>query len=140
MSRPHAKLYGVKKKLNVGDDAFKAILLGETGSESAKGISWKAVEACVTKMELHYGSKEEAEPKKDSDWRELAKSPHARKIYVLWGILKRNKIVEARFPDGFVKRMSGRERAEWLTSVQANPIIEALIDWIKREGLASELR
>jgi hypothetical protein len=140
MSSPHAKLYGVKKKCNVDDRAFKAILLGETGKESAKGISWAAVERCVSVMEKDYGPKDAPDPKKDPDWREPAKTGQARKIYVLWGILRKADVVTARHPDGYVKRMTGRERAEWLTPAQCNPVIEGLTDWIKREGLERELR
>ena len=75
MSSPHAKLYGVKKKCGVDDDTFKAILLGQTGRESAKGISWPAVEKCVAVMEKDYLPEGEKAQKKDPNWREPAKSP-----------------------------------------------------------------
>ena len=140
MSSPHAKLYGVKKKCNVDDRAFKAILLGQTGKESAKGISWPAAERCVLVMQRDYGPKDDVPQEKDPDWREPAKTAQARKIYVLWGILRKAKVVTARHPDGFVKRMTERDRCEWLTPAQCNPVIEALVDWIKREGLENELR
>lgn len=141
MSSPHAKLYGVKKKCGVDDDTFKAILLGQTGFESAKGISWASVEKCVAVMEKDYLPEGEKPQKvKDPNWREPAKSPQARKIYVLWGILKRNGVTAARYPDKFVERMTNRSRAEWLTPSECNPVIEALNDWIKREGLEGELR
>jgi len=140
MTTPHRKLYAVKRKCNVDDDTFKAILLGQIGSESAKNITWAGVNACVKVMQSEYGSDDETQKEKDPDWREPAKSAHARKIYALWGILRRNDKVEARFPDGFVKRMTDRPRVEWLTPTECNTLIEALIDWIKREGLSRELK
>lgn len=140
MSRAHAKLYAVKRQCNVDDDAFKAILLGQIGRESAKGISWSGVEACVKVMERDYLPRDKKPQNQDPDWRPRAKSAHARKIYVLWGILKRAGVVKERFPDGFVKRLTDRERAEWLVPSQANKVIEGLTDWIKREGLDDELR
>lgn len=138
MSAQHRKLYAVKKECGVDDTTFNAILLGQVGKESAKDITWSGVEACVSEMRKYQPAAKREE--KERDWRPAAASPHVRKIYKLWGILLKGGIVEARYPDGFVERMTGKKRAEWLVPKQANVVIEALIDWIKRDGLEDELQ
>ena len=139
MSSPQRKLYGVARKYGITDDVIKAVLLGQTGRESARGLTWSGANACVAVFENDYAPKGTVEAKK-KDWRPTAQSPHARKIYALWGILRRNHVTQARYPDGYVKRMTDRERAEWLTPDQCNIVIEGLIDWIKRDGFGHELK
>ena len=143
----YRRLYGAKKEYGVPDDIFKAILLGQIGSESAKGITWRGAEACIGEFKKHNPGaalrKQQGKPAKKerpSNWRKPASSAHARKVYKLWGILKRNHIVETRYPDAYVKRMTDIDRADFLTPATANIVIEGLKDWIQREGLSGELK
>jgi len=143
----YRRLYGAKKEYGVPDDIFKAILLGQVGSESAKGITWAGTDACIAEFKKHNPGaalrKEQGKPEpkpKPDNWRKPATSRHARKVYVLWGILRRHGKVEARYPDAYVKRMTDIDRADFLTPAKSNIVIEGLKDWIEREGLVGELR
>ena len=60
-----------------------------------------------------------------------AKSPkgHVRKVYAIWGDLKRQRIwreTEHKSLDAFVARVCGVSCTEWLNPHQANKVIEAL--------------
>ncbi|MCK5296553.1 MAG: regulatory protein GemA [Alphaproteobacteria bacterium] len=64
-----------------------------------------------------------------------AVNPQARKIYALWGELKRLKAVEngdRKALRAFVKRMTNKEAPEWLLPQESYLVIEALKKWIER--------
>lgn len=137
MSAALRKLHAERRRLNIPEDTFRAILLGQTGRESSKGIGMSAANACVEEMRKY--SPASGKPPQRS-FRPRAKDPLHRLIYKLWGILRECDQVEARYPDSFVFRMTEVERPEFLTPAQANIVIEGLKDWIKREGFGDRLR
>ena len=137
MSAALRKLHAERRRLNIPEDTFRAILLGQTGRESSKGIGMSAANACVQEMRKYRPKATEPEHR---EFRPSANDPLVRKVYKLWGILRAADVVEPRYPDAFVRRMCDVSRPEWLTPAQANTCIEALKDWIEREGLGGKLR
>lgn len=137
MSAALRMLHAERKKNNISDDIFRAILMGQTGKESSKGISWNAARACVAEMQKHAPK---GAQQKTGEWRKASSDPLVRKIYKIWGILKRGDVVKTRYPDAFVKKMTECDRAEFLTPSQCNIVIEALKGWTQREGLGNQLR
>lgn len=133
MSAALRMLHAERRKAGVSDDVFRAILVGQTGKESSKGIGWNAAKACVAELQKH--NPQSATTKKDPNWRKASDDPLVRKIYKVWGILKRGHVVDSRFPDAFVKKMTDCDRAEFCTPAQCNIVIEALKKWGEREGL-----
>jgi len=131
------KLHAERRRLQIPDDIFRAILLGQTGKESSKGIGMSAANACVAEMRKHRPGDKGPDRK---EWRETSKDPLVRKIYKLWGILRNGDQTLARYPDGFVERMVKVGRPDFCTPAQANIVIEGLKDWIEREGLGDKLR
>ena len=139
MSAALRKLHACRREYKVPEDIFRAILMGQIGRATSKGITMGSVNACVEKFKEHNPAAAASAANKKKDWRPTAKCAHVRKIYALWGVLKRNNIVDARYPDGFVKRQTDMDRAEFLPAAETNIVIEGLIAWIKREGLGNEL-
>lgn len=139
MSGALRMLHAERRKRNLPDETFRAILLGETGKESSKGISFAAAGRCVDVMRKDYPMAGD-DTGKPSGWRKSSSDPLVRKVYKVWGILRRNDVVNEKFPDAFVKKMTECDRAEFLTPAQCNIVIEALKGWAEREGLAGQLR
>lgn len=137
MSAALRMLHAERRKRGLTDEVFRAILMGETGRESSKGISFDAAKRCVAVMKKDYPLDEDQKP---ADWRKASADPLVRKIYKVWGVLKRGDVVNARFPDAFVKKMTDCDRAEFCTPAQCNIVIEALKSWAVREGLEGKLR
>lgn len=133
MSGALRMLHAERRKNNISDDIFRAILMGQTGKESSKGISWENAKRCVREMQKH-GPKN-GELKKDPNFRKASSDPLVRKVYKLWAILRRHDVVNARFPDAFVKKMTDCDRADFCTPAQCNIVIEALKKWGVREGV-----
>ena len=50
-------LHAERRKNNISDDIFRAILMGQTGKESSKGISWENAKRCVREMQKHGNKK-----------------------------------------------------------------------------------
>ncbi len=138
MSAALRMLHAERRKHGIDDDIFRAILLGQTGSESSKGITFNAARACVEVMRKDYPiAPAKDEPK--TEWRKASDDMLVRKIYKLWGILKRGDVVNSRYPDAFVKKMTKCDRAEFCTPAQCNMVIEALKGWGEREGLGDKI-
>lgn len=133
MSAAHRMLYAEKRKNGINEDVFRAILLGQLGTESSKGISWSSAKRCVREMQKHSGNTPDEKPY--GEWRKPSDDPLIRKCYALWGVLRRGGSVKTRYPDGYVKKMTGCDRAEFLTPAQANVVIEGLKKWAERDGL-----
>ena len=139
MSGALRMLHAERRKRNIPDDVFRAILMGQTGRESSKGIGFSAAKACVAVMRKDYPV-ESDKTEKSANWRKPSDDPLIRKIYKIWTILRRNDVVISRYPDAFVKKMTECDRAEFCTPSQCNIVIEALKGWAVREGLGKQLR
>lgn len=125
-----AKVHIAKKELGLDEDTYRDALEAETGKRSAGKCSDAQLVAVLDRF-------------KERGWKpkRRAAEPHVRKIYALWTELRETGAVTAPKPHGFVKRMSkdamrpeGVDRAEFLSPEQAEPIIEALKSWVRREG------
>ncbi len=133
MSAALRMLHAERRKNNISEDIFRAILMGQTNSESSKGISWENAKRCVTEMQKH--NPNAAPAPKDPNFRKASTDPLVRKVYKIWAILRRAGVVNERFPDGFVKKMTECDRADFCTPAQCNVVIEALKQWGVREGV-----
>lgn len=134
------RLHGARRQYEVPEPIFRAILVGQIGQHSAKGISQGGVDRCIEEFKKHNPA---AIPKKEGkprDWRPASKSAHIRKVHALWGILRRGGIVTERYPDKFVFKLTGVSSTEFLIPKDANIMIDASIAWIKDEGLGHELK
>jgi phage gp16-like protein len=134
-----------KQQLGWDDEFYYGIWLpiqGATlkeGQYSASTLSntqlFKAVEAIKTKgFKVKYKSGNKiAGPKKSN--RKLADDAQSRKIRALWLEMHSQGIVrnpsEASLA-GYVKRLTGVEALQWLSSKQASGVIEALKKWQAR--------
>ncbi len=144
-----AKAHIAKKELGLDDDTYRSVLMRVTGKPSSakmtfaeldevlaefKAQGWKpALSFDRLRMRTRSGSTRE------NNYRRTAANAGARKVYVLWRILRENNRVGANRPDGFVRRMTGKDRAELLGSDETGMVIEALKAMIVREGLAEHI-
>ncbi len=130
-----AKIHIAKKELGLDDEIYRNMLENSTGKRSAGCMSDSElidVLNCFKKSGWlqKIGNK--------NSFRKISTKAYVRKIYVLWGLLKSGKVVKARFPDGFVRRMIGVENTEWVNPQEGNIIIEALKNWCDRENVHYE--
>jgi len=116
-----AKIHIAKKELGLDDETYRAKLCQITGKNSSGKMSFAELGQVVAAF-------------KTSGWKANKKNAHrpraanasARKIYAMWTELKHLGLVSAVRPDGFVKRMTGKDRLELLGSDQAQKVIEGL--------------
>ncbi|GLQ20484.1 regulatory protein GemA [Algimonas porphyrae] len=135
MSAALRRLHAERRRYSIDEETFRAILLGQIGRESSKGITMAGANACIREFAKY---KPELAPPSDENpdgWRRRSDDPLVRKIYALWTVLRNGGVVQPRFPDAYVKRMTKADRADFLTPVQCNTVIEGLKEIIDREGL-----
>ena len=131
-----AKIHIAKKDMNLDDDKYRALLYGATGKDSTKGMSYAEMEA-VLKAFTEKGWEQTVNKSKNARpmFRKKSTKGYIRKVYSLWGVLKKEGIVKARFPDGFCKRIVEIDNTDKLDKAEANKVIEALKQWCDREGV-----
>lgn len=120
-----ARLHLAKKEMALSDDSYRAILERVTGRRSAGEL---------IAPELHLVLAEFSRLGLKPRHRASGK-PHVRKVWALWGALGpalRNPSREGL--RAFVARQTGVADPEWLTSGQANKVVEALKAWQRRGG------
>ncbi len=127
-----AKIHIAKKDLGLDDDLYRDALERVTGERSASKLSHSQLEAVLGEFRSR-GWK----PKR----RKRSGKPEVRKVFALWGELREMGVATAPGPHGFVKRMTrseekpdGVEDPEFMDPQEARKVIEALKDWIVREG------
>ncbi|ELU11708.1 hypothetical protein CAPTEDRAFT_140450, partial [Capitella teleta] len=114
--------------LGLDDDTYRACLERVTGKLSAKAMSEAERERVIDEFKrLGW------EPFKG---RKKSNKPYVRKVYGLWTSLCEQGKADNPTRQGlkaFVKRQTDIDDPEWLTSDQANKVIEALKAWGARE-------
>lgn len=129
-----------KSQLRMDDEFYygiwlpeqKATIDPETGRYSAKTMTLEQLRQAVEHM-VRLGFKIKSSNDKSS--RKLAGDPQSTKIRALWLEMHNQGIVrnssEASL-NAYVKRLTGIEALQWLTTEQASGVIEALKRWQKR--------
>jgi phage gp16-like protein len=125
-----AKIHIAKKELQLDDETYRAKLHLITGKTSSGKMSPSELDKVLATF-------------RDAGWKPKRHRPRAthsvhRKIYALWTELKAKGLVTARHPDGFVKRMTGKDRPEMLGSNEAQKVIEGLKAIKQRSGRADK--
>ena len=132
-----AKIHVAKRDLGLDEEAYRAVLLGAAGVDSAAKLDWRQRAAVLRRLE-ELGWKPAPARKatgKGKPARKLADDPQSKKIRALWLDLHQLGIVrdpsEAALAS-YVKRMTGVAALQWLSSVDAIRVIEALKKWRDR--------
>ncbi|MCV6583984.1 MAG: regulatory protein GemA [Marinibacterium sp.] len=102
------------------DDIYRDVLERVAGVRSASGLTVRQKEAVVSEFK-RMGWKGQK--------REISKKGYVRKIFAIWGQLKRDGVWSNPDPASlraFVKKMTGCDDPEWLSFSEASDVIEAL--------------
>lgn len=129
-------IHAAKKKLSMQDDSYRAILLQIGGKTSAAELSDAKLEQVLAHMKK-CGFVVQAKGSK----RALADDAQSTKIRALWLALADAGVVHNRSETAlaaFVKKMTGVEALQWLSSAQASRVIEHLKKWQTRAGVVPE--
>lgn len=134
MEDPKARLKKLlhvgKRELGLDEDAYRLLLQSATGKTSSSAMTVPELEKALERMK-HAGFRVRA--RKGS--RKAADDPQSKKLRGLWLELHEKGVV--RNPEeaalaAWVKRMTGVEALEWLSSAQASRCIEEAKKWLKR--------
>ncbi len=120
-----AAVHAGRRALGLDDATYRALLQRITGRRSAADATPRDLQQVIEEMR-RLGFERVG-------WRRL-EEPHQRKILAMWRRMYDAGLVRERDPDGFVRRMAGVDRLEWLRAAEAEPVIEALKDWSERAG------
>ena len=132
-----------RRELGLDEEDYRTLLESVIGARSAKGLCVAQLDAVVTAMK-GIGFKVKARksaPGKRNSPPSTAKvqAPEVRKIRAIWITMKNDGLLHDGSEDAlgsFIRRMTananggaGINRAEWLTSIQAERVLEALKKW-----------
>ena len=131
-----------RRELGLDEEDYRALLESVTGARSAKGLSAAKLEAVITAMKgLGFKVKGGAQVNGRRSPPSSAKvqAPEVRKVRAIWITMYNDGFVRDGSDDAlgsYIKRMTasanggaGISRPEWLTSVQAERVLEALKKW-----------
>lgn len=135
------------RELGIDDDARKEMLRSRYGVESRKDLSADQLNDLIEHLKASGFRPTRAGQAQGGRKRPMSKHGYIRKLWALWGNLKRAGVLDATDTDAalvaFVNRhrkaghMDHIDQLEWMTEAEASPIIEALKAWCRREGLRS---
>lgn len=125
-----AMIHCAKRDLGLDEDAYRATLVRVGGAGSCSGMGIEGLERVVEDFK-----RKGFTPRVGSAQRKLSKKPQVRKIYALWGHLKKLGVLHS--PNdvalrAFTKNLTEVDNPEWLTPAQANKVIESLKTWVAR--------
>ncbi|MFM5536746.1 gp16 family protein [Aeromonas veronii] len=131
-----------RRELGLDEEEYRALLEQVTGARSAKGMSAAKLEAVITAMKgLGFKVKGGAQVNGRRSPPSSAKvqAPEVRKVRAIWITMYNDGFVRDGSDDAlgsYIKRMTananggaGISRPEWLTSAQAERVLEALKKW-----------
>lgn len=126
-----------RRALGIDEDDWRDLMERVTGRRFARELSLAAL-AAVGKELQRLGWTPEAHGG-GGRWRPKAQHAHQRKVYALWGELKRRGLWRVSSVDSlrqFVRRVTegGAQAVEWLTPEQATKVIEAFKAIAERAG------
>lgn len=122
-----------RRKLGLEEEDWRDLLERVAGERSAKALTADQLGLVLGELE-RLGFVPESSP----DFRPASKKAHVRKVYALWGELKRKRVWKSRHVaslDLFVKKIAKVDSTEWLTPVAANKVIEALKAMAAKAGV-----
>lgn len=132
-----AKIHIAKSQLGLSEEIYRDIIreASQGKTESAANLDWRGRRAVLERFkELGWQPRHRGKaPGKPS--RPLAEDPQSKKIRALW--LELHAVGKVRDSSegalaSYVKRMSGRDALQWLTTAEASRVIEALKQWLER--------
>lgn len=131
-----------RRELGLDEEDYRALLESVTGARSAKGLSAAKLEAVITAMKgLGFKVKGGAQVNGHRSPPSSAKvqAPEVRKVRAIWITMYNDGFVRDGSDDAlgsYIKRMTananggaGISRPEWLTSAQAERVLETLKKW-----------
>ncbi len=117
-----AQIHIAQKELGLEDDAYRDVLERVTGERSCAGLPEPDLQNVISEFRrLGW--------KGFRNGRKRSKKAYVRKVFALWGDLKRKGIWREPSVESlrnFVKKMTGCDDPEWLTYDEASKVIEAL--------------
>jgi phage gp16-like protein len=125
-----AKIHVAKKQLVIDEEAYRALLQSEVKKDSLKAMSVWELEKIVERM-----TKLGFRVQKSSDNR--THDRQSKKIRALWLDLAKSGLVKDPNESAlcaFVKRRTGVDALQWLSTEQAAKVIEVLKKWSGRAG------
>jgi len=119
-------------ELDLSDDDLHVIVYGKTGKESMKELTQGEINTLArTLQNMKDAAQTTPHDKRTDEGGDPRTVNLRRKIFALCGELGWND--DNRRINGFVKRMCGVERVEWLSLWQCNKVVEALKKMIDRQ-------
>lgn len=130
--REMAQIHIARQQLGLDDDTYRDMLWAVARVRSSKDLDWTGRKKVLEHLKAR-GFK--PQPGKGAKARALANDEQSRKIRALW--LELAQVGAVRDPSekalaSFVRRHTGVEALQWLTSAQAIRIIEHLKKWLAR--------
>ena len=119
-----AQIHIAKKQLGLDDETYRAVLMRVTRKVSSAAMNPAERSKVIAEMK-RLGFK----PRGKFTARKASDKPYVRKVFALWGELKRKGLWRDPNPASlraFVKKMTGVADPEWLSFAQATVVIEAL--------------
>lgn len=126
-------IHTAKGKLQLDDATYRDMLKAETGKTSTKDMLVWEMEKVLKRLKASGFKVRKAHVVK----REPADDPQSKKIRALWLELHELGIVRDASETAlahFIKRQTGVEALQWLTTAQASHCIEALKAWKQRHS------
>ncbi|MGO1000873.1 gp16 family protein [Lysobacter sp. CA196] len=127
-------IHVAKRALDMDDDTYRMALVAGGGAASCAAMSDAALQRTLKHFRtigfVSTGGRSQAT-------RRPADDPQSRKIRSLW--LQLNAVSAVRNASeaalaAFVKRMTGVDALDWLSTQQASRVIEELKAWLRRTG------
>ncbi len=132
-----AKVHIAKKQLGLADDDYAAILIRETGHDSAGKCSQAELEKALRAFEKQgFTSKAKASPAKRGG-AHAADHPAARKARAMWislGLLAAIEDTSERALEAFARRQLKCDRLQWANQALVYRLVEALKAIGERHG------
>ncbi len=119
-------------ELHMTDEDLHAVVYRETGKESIKALTQGQInEVARVLQNMKDGVSRSTRPKRTDEGGDVRTVQQRRKIYALTESLGWNDNPQR--IQGFVKRMTGVDRLEWLNVAQCEKVIEGLKAILKRQ-------
>lgn len=129
-----------RRELGLDDEDYRALLESVTGARSAKGLKAAQLEDVVKAMkDLGFKVKGGPTSRRSPPSSAHVQAPEVRKLRAIWITMYQDGLLHDGSDDAlgsFIRKMTananggvGINRAEWLTSAQAERVLEALKKW-----------
>ena len=122
-------IHVARRELRLDDDTYRQLLKTHSGIDSLRDMTDSQLKAIFDVMKKRGFKVKSKEP--------ALYDKQAAMIHALWRDMAENGVVR----DGreqalntFIKRQTGIDRMEWLSTKQASQVIECLKKWLSRGG------